>query len=126
MKNNTRLLEYIRNGGTLIVMYQRIEEWKPEYAPYPFSISRNRITVETAPVTMLEPQNPIFNVPNKIDSTAWDDWVQERSCTCPRVLRRNMKNYCPRQTPANRRLIQDYSLRSMEQGNIFTRRTYGT
>ncbi len=50
MKNNARILEYVKNGGTLIVMYQRIEEWKPEYAPYPFSISRSRITVETAPV----------------------------------------------------------------------------
>ena len=55
VKSNGRLLEYVKNGGTLIVMYQRIEEWKPEYAPYPFSISRNRITVENAPVTVLKP-----------------------------------------------------------------------
>ncbi|MGA7159622.1 MAG: PIG-L family deacetylase [Bacteroidota bacterium] len=83
VKNNVRLLEYVKNGGTLIVMYQRIEEWKPEYAPYPFAISRNRITVETAPVTVLDPGNILFNAPNKIDSTAWDDWVQERSLYMP-------------------------------------------
>ncbi len=83
VKNNARLLEYVKNGGTLIVMYQRIEEWKPEYAPYPFAISRNRITVETAPVTVLEPGNILFNAPNKIDSTAWDGWVQERSLYMP-------------------------------------------
>ncbi len=83
VKNNSRLLEYTRNGGTMIVMYQRTDEWKPEYAPYPFSISRNRITVETAPVTVLKPENILFNVPNAIDSTAWDDWVQERSLYMP-------------------------------------------
>ncbi len=83
VKNNARLLDYVKNGGTLIVMYQRIEEWKPEYAPYPFSISRDRITVESAPVTVLEPGNILFNSPNKIDAAAWDDWVQERSLYMP-------------------------------------------
>ena len=83
VKNNARLLEYVKNGGTLIVMYQRIDEWKPEYAPYPFAISRNRITVETAPVVVLKPENILFNYPNTIDSTAWDDWVQERSLYMP-------------------------------------------
>ena len=83
VKNNARLLEYVKNGGTLIVMYQRIEEWKPEFAPYPFSISRDRITDETAPVTVLQPENSIFNFPNKIDATTWDGWVQERSLYMP-------------------------------------------
>jgi hypothetical protein len=83
VKNNARLLEYVKNGGTLIVMYQRTDEWKPEYAPYPFSISRNRITVESAPVTVLKPENILFNYPNTIDSTAWDNWVQERSLYMP-------------------------------------------
>ena len=83
VKNNARLLEYVKNGGTLIVMYQRIEEWKPEYAPYPFAISRSRITVESAPVAVLKPGNILFNYPNTIDSTAWDDWVQERSLYMP-------------------------------------------
>jgi len=83
VKNYARLLEYVKNGGTLIVMYQRIEEWKPEYAPYPFAISRNRITVESAPVAVLKPENTLFNYPNRIDSTAWNDWVQERSLYMP-------------------------------------------
>lgn len=82
-KNNSRILDYVKNGGVVIVMYQRVEEWKPEYAPYPFAISRSRITVETAPVTVLKPQNVLFNSPNRIDSTAWDNWVQERSLYMP-------------------------------------------
>ncbi len=82
--NNKRLLEYVKNGGTLIVMYQKDKEWKPEYAPYPFSVSHDRVTFETAPVTVLEPKNPIFNFPNEIDSTAWQGWVQERTLYMPR------------------------------------------
>jgi hypothetical protein len=83
VKNNSRMLDYVKNGGTLIVMYQREQEWKPEFAPYPFSLSRNRITYETAPVQILKPQHAIFNIPNKIDATAWDDWVQERAVYMP-------------------------------------------
>jgi LmbE family N-acetylglucosaminyl deacetylase len=82
--NNKRLLEYVKNGGTLIVMYQKDKEWKPEYAPYPFSVSHDRVTYETAPVTVLEPKNRIFNFPNEIDSTAWQGWVQERTLYMPR------------------------------------------
>lgn len=84
VKNNDRLLDYVKNGGTLIVMYQKDKEWKPEYAPYPFSVSHDRVTYETAPVTILEPKNPIFNFPNVIDSTAWQGWVQERALYMPR------------------------------------------
>ena len=83
VRNNGRLLDYVRNGGTLVVMYQRLEEWKPEYAPYPIAISRDRITDETAPVTVLSPGNILFNQPNRLDSTTWDGWVQERSLYMP-------------------------------------------
>jgi len=83
VRNNSRVLDYVKNGGTLIVMYQREQEWKPEFAPYPFSLSRNRITYETAPVKVLKPEHALFNIPNKIDATAWDDWVQERALYMP-------------------------------------------
>jgi LmbE family N-acetylglucosaminyl deacetylase len=83
VRNNSRMLDYVKNGGTLIVMYQREQEWKPEFAPYPFSLSRNRITYETAPVQVLKPEHALFNIPNKIDVTAWDDWVQERAVYMP-------------------------------------------
>ncbi|MDE3058187.1 MAG: PIG-L family deacetylase [Bacteroidota bacterium] len=84
VENNKRLLEYVKSGGTLIVMYQKDKEWKPDYAPYPFSISHDRVTYETAPVTVLDPKNPIFNTPNATDSTAWLGWVQERTLYMPR------------------------------------------
>lgn len=80
---NQRLLEYARNGGNLVVMYQRDQEWKPEYAPYPFQVSRKRVTVEEAPVTILEPLHSLMNKPNAITKDAWRGWIQERGVYFP-------------------------------------------
>jgi LmbE family N-acetylglucosaminyl deacetylase len=82
-KNNGRLLEYVHGGGNLVVMYQRDQEWKPEYAPYPFTISRRRITVEDAPVDILEPLHPLMNSPNRITAADWLGWKQERAVYLP-------------------------------------------
>jgi hypothetical protein len=46
--------------------------------PYPFDISRNRVTDENSPVKFLQPQHPAFNEPNIISPTDFDAWVQER------------------------------------------------
>ncbi len=46
--------------------------------PYPFKISRDRVTVEEAPVTLLAPADPLLNTPNKITTADFDGWVQER------------------------------------------------
>jgi len=75
--NNTRLLEYVRNGGTLIVQYNRamIDE---AYGPYPAVISNNRVTDENAPVRILEPTHPLFTTPNMLTDAAWSGWIQER------------------------------------------------
>jgi hypothetical protein len=82
-KNNGRLLEYVQRGGNLVVMYQRDQEWRPEYAPYPFTISRRRITVEDAPVDILEPLHPLMNSPNRITVADWLGWKQERAVYLP-------------------------------------------
>jgi hypothetical protein len=81
--NNTRLLEYVRNGGNLVVMYQRDQEWRPEFAPYPFDITRRRVTVEEAPIVMLDPGHPLLTTPNKIGEADWADWIQERGVYFP-------------------------------------------
>jgi len=75
---NTRLLDYVRRGGTVIVQYNKFEFNQAQYGPYPASVSSNRVADETVPVTVLQPDNPVFNVPNKIDKATWDGWVQER------------------------------------------------
>jgi hypothetical protein len=75
--NSSRLLEYVRNGGTLIVQYNRASV-DDLYGPYPATISNNRVTDERAPVQILEPTHPVFNTPNTLTDAAWSGWVQER------------------------------------------------
>jgi hypothetical protein len=82
-EHNRRLIDWVRRGGNLVVMYQRDAEWKGEYAPYPFSVSRQRVTMEDAPVTALLPEHPLLRWPNAITSRDWDGWKQERSVYLP-------------------------------------------
>ena len=77
-----RLMNYIAQGGNLIVQYNTSNQLggvRARIAPYNFSISRNRITNENAPVTILAPNHPVFNYPNKISQEDFKDWIQERS-----------------------------------------------
>jgi LmbE family N-acetylglucosaminyl deacetylase len=82
-KHAGRLLEYVREGGNLVVMYQRTHEWRPEYAPYPFQISRKRISNEEAVVEVLHPDHTLMTVPNLIGPEDWDGWKQERGLYFP-------------------------------------------
>lgn len=81
--NNEAVLEYVKRGGNLIVMYHKTFEWKSEFAPYPIRVSRNRVTVEDAPMTILEKDHPLFNIPNKIGPSDWSGWIQERGLYFP-------------------------------------------
>ncbi|MBI4485968.1 MAG: PIG-L family deacetylase [Acidobacteria bacterium] len=76
--NNSRLLDYVRNGGTMIVQYNKFEFNEAQYGPYPAKVTSNRVTDEGAPVKVLEPENRIFTQPNRIADAAWDGWIQER------------------------------------------------
>ncbi len=73
------LLDYVKNGGTLIIQFSKFFGMKTQnYAPFPFKISRDRVAEEDAAMRILEPDHPIFNYPNKIEQTDFDNWVQER------------------------------------------------
>jgi LmbE family N-acetylglucosaminyl deacetylase len=78
--NNGRLLEYVRNGGLVIVQYQQYAFVDGGFAPYPLTIGRphDRVTDESASVTALDPTNPVFHYPNEIGPADWRGWVQER------------------------------------------------
>jgi LmbE family N-acetylglucosaminyl deacetylase len=76
--NNARLLDYVKNGGTVLVQYNKFEFNDAQYGPYPAKVSSNRVTDEDAPVKTLEPENKILTQPNRITASAWDGWVQER------------------------------------------------
>jgi hypothetical protein len=75
---NSRLLDYANAGGTVIVQYNKTEFNQAQYGPYPASVGQGRVADETVPVKILVPADPLFNFPNKIGSSAWDGWTQER------------------------------------------------
>jgi hypothetical protein len=80
LRANRRLLDYVRNGGLVIVQYQQYPFIEGKFAPFPLEIARphDRVTDETAAVQILDPASPVFNVPNKIGPADWEGWVQER------------------------------------------------
>lgn len=79
-KANHRLLDYARAGGLVVVQYQQYPFIEGKYAPFALEIARphDRITDETAAVTLLDPANPVFHTPNEIRAEDWNGWVQER------------------------------------------------
>jgi len=91
---NKRLLDYVSNGGNLVVQYNRSEDvGNLQFGPYPFTINNNdRVTKEEAPVKVLQPSHAVFNVPNKITPGDFDGWVQERGTYF-------MRTWDPRYTP---------------------------
>ena len=76
--NNARLLEYVEDGGTVIVQYNKFEFNQAQYGPYSAVVSRDRVTDEQAPIRVLANDHPLFAWPNAIGAATWDDWVQER------------------------------------------------
>jgi LmbE family N-acetylglucosaminyl deacetylase len=87
--NNGALLDYVQRGGTLLVMYQKTFDWNEDYAPFPISLSNNRVTREDAPVTLLVPDHPLFTSPNRIGEADWQGWVQERGLYFPESWHEN-------------------------------------
>ncbi len=92
-ENNSRLLEYVAQGGRLVVQYQQLEPYFREMLPpRPLSLSASlepgrpprlrdsppRVSDETAPVRVVDPASPLMNVPNRIEPADWSGWVQER------------------------------------------------
>ena len=76
------LMKYVNDGGVLLVQYNtsnQIGPVKAKMSPYPFNISRNRVTEEDAKVNFLAPAHPVLNYPNKITESDFNGWVQERS-----------------------------------------------
>jgi len=75
-----QLMDYIKEGGNLIVQYNRngIDNNKLKIGPYPFAISNRRVTDETARVDFLQPGHDVLNYPNKITDKDFEGWIQER------------------------------------------------
>jgi LmbE family N-acetylglucosaminyl deacetylase len=88
--NNARLLQFVNDGGTLIVFYQR-EAWnadekrgRPQLAPYPITVGSDRVTEEDAAIRFRLPAHRLLNYPNKITQKDFADWIQERGLNYPK------------------------------------------
>ncbi|SET72044.1 PIG-L family deacetylase [Hymenobacter actinosclerus] len=78
------LLKYVENGGNVVVQYVvNRGTVLPEIGPYPMTLGRDRVTVEGAPVTLLNPKQPLLNAPNRISPQDFTGWVQEQGLYYP-------------------------------------------
>jgi len=77
--NNGRLLDYVKNGGVMVVQYNT-PEFDQNYGPYPYQMTQNpeEVTDENSVVRMPVPDNPVFTWPNKITVKDFEGWVEER------------------------------------------------
>jgi len=76
------LMHYVQNGGNYIVQYNTsnfISSVSNKIGPYPFTVSRTRVTDENAEVKILLPDHPVLNAPNKITRKDFEGWLQERT-----------------------------------------------
>jgi LmbE family N-acetylglucosaminyl deacetylase len=80
VKNNQKLLDFVSNGGTLVIQNNNdVGDFNGAHlTPYPAELSRARVSVEESPVMILAPDDPIFHSPNEITENDFDGWVQER------------------------------------------------
>ncbi len=118
---NTHLMQYVEDGGNLVVMYQRPQEWKPEYAPYPFQISTRRVTVEEAPVDILQQSHPLFTRPNRITGGDWLGWKQERAVYFPTEVAKEYTQLLSTHDPDETPLTTGYLVTDFGKGSyIYT------
>lgn len=74
-----RLLDFAAAGGTLVMQYVTTSDGPvDDLGPYPFRVSRERVTVEEAPVRFGRAGHPLLSSPNLLTAADFDGWVQER------------------------------------------------
>jgi len=88
VRQNPRLLDYARRGGTLVVQYGAQDMSRFPVTPYPMQWTRPaaRVTMEQAPVKVLQPLSPLMTFPNRIGVDDWAGWVQERATYMPTTI----------------------------------------
>jgi LmbE family N-acetylglucosaminyl deacetylase len=75
---------YVKNGGTLIMQYNTSREIPSDaLGPLEITLSRKRVTDETAKVKLLQKAHPALSKPNKITENDFKGWVQERGLYFP-------------------------------------------
>jgi LmbE family N-acetylglucosaminyl deacetylase len=77
------VLRYVENGGTLIIQYNTLGDLIAEPSPYKLKISRDRVTEEDSPVSIINANHPVMNYPYRITEKDFDGWIQERGLYFP-------------------------------------------
>ncbi|MEO7157558.1 MAG: PIG-L family deacetylase, partial [Vicinamibacterales bacterium] len=77
---NSRLLDYARAGGNVVILYNTQELVPNTFAPFPGELPRGaeEVSEEDSPVTILAPSQQSFTWPNKITAADFDGWVEQR------------------------------------------------
>jgi LmbE family N-acetylglucosaminyl deacetylase len=77
--HNQRLLDYVKNGGVVIVQYNTAQ-YDHNYGPYPYSLpnTAERVVDENSHINFLDPKSPVLIWPNQISEKDFDGWVEER------------------------------------------------
>ncbi|MBM3788118.1 MAG: PIG-L family deacetylase [Acidobacteria bacterium] len=90
---NARLLQYVANGGVLVVQYNT-PEFDRNFGPFPYTMGRNpeEVSEEDSPVEMLNRKDPVFLTPNRITNDDFKDWVEQRGS-------KFLTSWDPRYTP---------------------------
>ncbi len=113
--HNGRLLDYVKNGGVVVVQYNT-PEFDQNFGPYPYEISRNpeEVTDQNSKMKILNPNNPVLNWPNKITAKDFEGWVEQRGS-------KFLKTWDERYEP----LIETHDMDQPPQEGIFLYTRYG-
>ena len=82
-------MKYAREGGNLVVLDQRPDDWnlilgRSQFAPFPIKLSNDHISAENTPVRILDEDHPLMSKPNKIIEKDFDGWGNGRAVNLPR------------------------------------------
>ena len=85
--NNAALLDYVKQGGTMVVQYGQYEMTRPGMMPYPITLARpaDRVTDEASPIRILDPKARVLAYPNTITESDFGGWIQDRTLYMPRT-----------------------------------------
>jgi len=79
-----KLMKYVENGGTMVVQYNTLDDLAVAApGPKPFKISRDRVTVEQAPIKFVDAKSALLTTPNRLTPADFDGWIQERGLYFP-------------------------------------------
>jgi LmbE family N-acetylglucosaminyl deacetylase len=77
---NQRLLDYVKGGGNLVVLYNTPEFVPGKLAPYPAELPADaeEVSEEDSPVEILAPAEAVLHRPNPITLADFRGWVEQR------------------------------------------------